>query len=352
MKKNLFILAATAAALASCSNDVTTAVNTTLNAPQEITFRTTADRMTRAADITSAADLKSIYVYAFQNGNTSTPYLNKELFTGPGTYTSATMHLWPEYNLDFYAWSAHSVANGDKSDQVTNAAYNSYVVTPSATAAEQVDFIYASSTNVAGPNAVPLAFSHKESRILVKVKNTDSSINFEVTGWKLGFMVPNATFDGSVWSSLGTASATTIYTSDFTSTPQTINYDASATTALTGSQIMIPQAITPASAYAGTTAGDAVNGAFIGIEFKAVNASNTEDVVQAKIWGIWPIPAISWAAGNQYTYVIDLADGGYYETNHNGGDTTLDKIFPGGFIKFASVTITEWVAGDDIPIGM
>ena len=47
MKKNLFILAVTAAALASCSNDVTTAVNKTLNAPQEITFRSTTDGMTR-----------------------------------------------------------------------------------------------------------------------------------------------------------------------------------------------------------------------------------------------------------------------------------------------------------------
>ena len=359
MKKNLFILAVTAAALASCSNDVTTAVNKTLNAPQEITFRSTTDGMTRAADINGAADLKSIKVYAFQTGTTTTPYLNNVVFTGPGTYTSSTMHLWPDYNLDFYAWSAHSATNGDKSDQVSNSAYNSYLVTPSADAAEQVDFIYAYSTDVAGPNAVPLAFSHKESRILVKVKNSDSALKFEVTGWKLGYMVPNATFNGSAWTPTA-ASASSIFTSDFTSAPQTINYDASATTALTGSQIMIPQAITPASAYASSTADAAVNGAFIGIEFKAVNASNTEDVVQAKIWGIWPIPAITWAEGNQYTYVIDLADGGYYETNHNGDNTTLDKIFPGGFIKFATVTITDWVtdlnsnstADDDISATM
>lgn len=350
MKKNLLILTAMAAMLASCSNDETTAVNQTLNA-KEITFRTTADRMTRAADITSASDLKSINVYAFQTGTTTSPYLNNVNYVGPGTYNSTTMHLWPDYNLDFYAWSAHSAANGDKSSQVSNSAYNSYVVTPSTTAAEQADFIYASSPNVAGPNSVALAFSHMESRILLKVKNTDSSLKFEVTGWKLGFMVPNATFDGTSWGSLGTATASTIYTSDFTSSAKEIAYDASATTELPNSQIMIPQTITAASAYTGTDVGTAVNGAFIGIEFKAINAANAEDVVQTKIWGIWPIPDITWAAGNQYTYIIDLADGGYYETNHNGGDTTLDKIFPGGFIKFASVTITDWVNADNA-IGM
>ena len=352
MKKNLFLLAATAAMLASCSNDETTAVNTALNASQEITFRSTTDGMTRAADITDATDLKSINVYAFQTGTTATPYINNVTFAGPTTYNSTPTYNWPVYNLDFYAWSANSVANGDASGQVSTTTYNSYVVTPRTSAANQADFIYATASNVgAAGNAggVALAFTHKESRILVKVKNTNESLSFSVTGWKLGYMVPNGTFNGTTWTSLGAASASTIYTSDFTDAAQTIAYHATNTTALTGSQIMIPQAVTPVSAYASASDGAAVNGAYIGIEY---TASTTSSTYQAKTWGIWKIPAITWEAGKQYTYIIDLAQGGYYETNKNSTNADLDPIFENTVIKFANVTITNWVTTDDISASM
>ena len=353
MKKNLFILAVTAAALASCSNDVTTAVNKTLNVPQEITFRSTTDGMTRAADITSAADLKSINVYAFQTGTTASPYISNITFTGPTTYTSSPTYNWPVYNLDFYAWSANSDSHGDASSQVSTTVYNSYVVTPSTTAAEQADFIYAAKSNVGSAGnagGVALAFEHKESRILVKVKNTNSSLSFSVTGWKLGFMVPNATFNGSTWGSLGTASASTVYTSDFSSAAQDITYHATNTTELTGSQIMIPQTVTPVSTYASSSNGAAVNGAYIGIEYTATLTPSTE--YQAKTWGIWKIPAITWEAGKQYTYIIDLAQGGYYETNQASTDENLDPIFVNTEIKFANVTITNWVTTEDISASM
>lgn len=345
MKKNLFILAATAAALASCSNDVTTAVNTTLNAPQEITFRTTADRMTRASDITSASDLKSINVYAFQTSTTATAYINNVTFTGPTTYISSPTYNWPVYNLDFYAWSANSVANGNANDQVNTTAYNSYTVTPSTTAASQADFIYATASNVGAAGSasgVALAFTHKESRILVKVKNTNSDLSFSVKGWKLGYMVPNATFNGTAWVSSGTATATTIYTSDFSTAAQEIAYHATNTTALTGSQIMIPQTVTGVTAYASAEDGAAVNNAFIGIQYTATTVSTSSEY-QAETWGIWPIPDITWEAGKQYTYIIDLAQGGFLETNKNSTDANLDPIFTNTEIKFAGVTITDWV---------
>lgn len=344
MKKIFFFAALAAVALASCSSDETVASQATSES-NVISFRSLANGVTRAKDITAAGDIATINAYATKTSTPASVYFSNEEFVGPTTYTSAAKHYWPSYNLDFYAWSANSDANGDARSQVTTSAYNSYVVTPSTTAADQADFIYASATNVSQASStagVALAFSHKGSRILVKVKNTASDLQFEVTGWKLGFMVPNGTWNGSSWGSLGTPTASTIYTSDFTSSVQTINYHASNTTALTGSQIMIPQAITPASAYATSSDGAAVNGAFIGIEFKATNTTASE-VMQTKIWGVWPIPSVTWEAGKQYTYTIDLADGGYYETNQSTpSGTALDAIFAGKLIKFASVTITDW----------
>ena len=121
MKKNLFILAATAAALASCSNDVTTAVNTTLNAPQEITFRTTADRMTRAADIRSG-----FYVSARNSDNTVFSDFTDKLFSySDGFWTCSPAYLWPSSgDLDFYAYAPAA------SGQITaHADYKSFAVT-------------------------------------------------------------------------------------------------------------------------------------------------------------------------------------------------------------------------------
>ena len=98
-------------------------------------------------------------------------------------------------------------------------------------------------------------------------------------------------------------------------------------------------------AYASSSAGAAITGPFIGIEYKATNTTvEPDEVMQAKIWGIWPIPTIAegWEAGKQYTYTIDLADGGYFETNQSTTDEKLDPIFGGKLIKFVSVTITDW----------
>ena len=344
MKTKLFLFAVAAAALASCSNDETVAVNQ----GEAITFRPLVNSSTRAADITSASNLQSFNVYAFEQGTTTSPFIDNVKFTGPTTYSSQTKYYWQNYNLDFYAWSAHSTTT-DASSQVSTTVYNSYVVTPNTDAANQADFIYATAANVTkNTSGIPLTFSHKESRILVKVKNTDSALSFQITGWKLGFMAPNGTFNGSTWAP-ASAAATNVYTSDFTSSAQTINYDASATTQLTGSQIMIPQGITGVTAYASSETNALVNNAYIGIEYTATYISSSTEK-KSKIWGIWPIPNVTWEAGKQYTYVIDLAGGGYYEKNKADTDEKLDPIFENVEIKFVNVTVDDWIttapAGD------
>jgi len=105
-KNNLLILAVAALGFAACSSDETTAVNEKLAESNVINFRANVNGVMRAADITSASDIKTINVYATKASDASAVYFANEEFVGPGTYTSVAKHYWPSYPLDFYAWSA------------------------------------------------------------------------------------------------------------------------------------------------------------------------------------------------------------------------------------------------------
>lgn len=342
MKKFFFFAAIAAIGLASCSNDETIAVN---NSSGEISFRPLMNNATRAADITDQASLESFNVYAFKTGETTPAYFANVNFAdaGSGTYVSEAKYYWPSYNLDFYSWSAHS-SNGDRTADVTPSAYNSFAVTVQADADNQADFVYASKTNVAKTDAVTgLNFGHKESRIVLKVKNTAANIRYDVVGWRIGFAAPSGstTDGGTTWTPAAKA-ATNVFTATESKTVAANTTEASA---FSKAQIMIPQALTPASAYTGTTLGDPVNGSYIAVKYKAQNTTNSEWVVGSasegsEIYGIWPIPTITWAPGKQYTYVIDLAQGGYFDDNEDT-DTDLDPIMDSP-IQFSSVTVSDW----------
>lgn len=347
MKKSFLILAVGSAILGftSCSKDEKIAENNSINDANVINFRANANGLTRAADIINAADLKSFNVYAFKTGETTPAYFSNVPFTGPTTYNSEQKYYWPSYNLDFYAWSANSDANGDRTADVTATAYNSYTVTVQADADNQADFIYASKTNVAKTATVTeLNFSHKESRITLSVKNTSANLRFDIVGWRIGFAAPSGstTNGGTTWTP-ASAAATNVFTA---TEGKTANAN-SAASAFTKAQIMIPQTISPVTAYASDATDALVNNAYIAVKYKAQNTTNNEWVVgssaaDSEIWGIWPITAITWLPGKQYNYTLDIAEGGYYEKNTAAGSgSVLDPIL-GSYIKFASVIVTDW----------
>ena len=69
------------------------------------------------------------------------------------------------------------------------------------------------------------------------------------------------------------------------------------------------------------------------------------------IWAIWPIgddggaTPFNWEPGKQYTYTIDLAGCGYYETNQDA-NADLDPLLEDAIIKFVSVTVDSWTDFD------
>ena len=110
--------------------------------------------------------------------------------------------------------------------------------------------------------------------------------------------------------------------------------------------ILIPQTLTAATAYASAATDAKPNGSYIAL--KMIIKNNTEagetvaDATGDDKWAIWPIGGYNWEPGKKYTYTIDLAGGGYYETNQADTDGNLDAILEGAEIKFATVTVDGW----------
>ena len=367
MKKRLFFLPMVAIMMAACSSNETIEVNE--NKGDLISFRPIVKGVTRAADADLSSDATSFNVEAFNTGTTSSPYFSNVTFTKTsGTFTSATKYYWPTNNLDFYAYSPTTSGQFVKTD------YKTFTITPSATVSEQVDFIYANTNNKgkgSSGEVTTLNFRHAGAKIAVKVKNSAPNLKFEISGWKLGYLDNTATFtygdantdtqDGaqlafSDWSENSTQSADNTYSTTFTAnaiaasqptayflgntgTPSTSATDESL------NMILIPQTLTAATAYASTTAGAKPNGSYIALKMVIKNNTDAgETVADATAdgkWAIWPIGGYNWEPGKKYTYTIDLAGGGYYETNQDT-DADLDPILEGAEIKFATVTVDGW----------
>lgn len=401
MKKNLFILAVAAFALASCSNDDTVAENVSFNESNAISFRTTVNGATRAADITTT-NLPSFKAYAIVNG-TENVYFAEDVFTKNGTtFNSTTNHYWPASppTLDFYAYAPTT------SNQYTHSTPNTlaFTVTPSATISEQVDLVVANTNDKAktdaytptggtastyGAAGVPLNFRHAESKIEVRFKNGQANMKIDVEAFKIVNVDGSATFtysasntDEQDAATLATAQWTdnTTYTASYTGTPGAMNQLAPSTTAAVYlqddgtatttvnedlSMILIPQTTTPVEAYSANTVNATLETGKSYIAVKMIirnndslndgtDGTNTNGTILADCtndgdWAIWPV-AFTWAPGMKYIYTIDLADGGYWEKEHVAGDTDLDPVLDNAIIKFVDVTVDNWGNGGETVI--
>ena len=356
MKKRLFFLPMVAIMMAACSSNETIEVNE--NKGDLISFRPIVKGVTRAADV-NTDNLASFVVNAKKSGE-ETSYFDNGVFNKSGSvFVSESKYYWPASGpLDFYAYSPSGNA------QVNYSGYKTFTVTPSTTIADQVDFVFAATKEKdkasCGASGVTLNFRHTGAKIACNVKNSSTTLKFDVYGWKVGYICPAATFtfsdantdgnnDGSgttltlgQWDSRTAASIDTEYESTFS-----VNQiGQSGATSLDGQMILIPQAITAASGYASGSVGANLNGTYIAVKLKIRNNDSAgtiiaDDGADGAFWAIWPIGGYNWEPGKKYTYTIDLAGGGYYETNQDA-DADLDPILEGAEIKFVSVSVDGW----------
>ena len=379
MKKFFFFAAIAAIGLASCSNDETVAVNES----DAISFRPLATNMTRAQDAALGTS-GSFKVTAFASGTTATPYFNAVEFTGTsGTYTSANKYYWPANDglLDFYAWSPSSLSAGASN-------YDGFTITPSTTVSEQIDLVYGvtkgwGKTTRSGSNGVVINFRHAESKIKFKVSNSNPNLKITVGTVTIKNLRGTETFtwngvtDGTTTTAAASANTdgqyttgtltrlngtwteasaqTASYTTPAMSTGTSYNlldgttaaknlYDGTNETAPSYDMILIPQALSVATAYPSN--GGTFNKACILVQLKIQNSDGTYIIGDSSnfITAMWPLTALTWLPGHMYTSTIDLAGGGYYESDQDN-DSVLDPILEGAEIKFVTVTVDDWADG-------
>ncbi len=413
MKKRLLILAVAGLALASCSNDEVVESVATSDA-NAISFRSSVAGQTRAADITTdgATGITAFNAEAFFKGTTLNPYFSNVTFTKNGsTFTSAVKYYWPaNKNLDFYAYSpiTEDVSGNQKGAydetvyQIVKTDYKTFTIHPSSDITKQVDFVYANTNNwgkattettvghiIPTAQGVNINFRHTESKIVLKVKNSDPNLKFEVMGFKIVNVDGEATFTYGDTNTDGNNTDEAVSGTTLTTGWATDNIDDQTVTYTTGSfnnlipasqataeflnhsgafvatssvtdeainMILIPQTTSAATAYSGSNAGDAISsGSYIAIKMKIRNndllgddgtgegkGTLIEDASGDGYWAIWPV-AFNWSPGKKYTYIIDLGDGGYWEKNKKG-DSGLDPVLDGAEIKFVTVTVDDWDA--------
>ena len=380
MKKNYWILAAAAVALAACSNDDTIAVNQGIEEANTINFSTIVEGQTRAVGITSS-NLLSFYVTANRGtdiyfGEAPVQFA-KDNSTDPVSYRSETKYYWPsEGKLDFYAFAPATGTTITRTDSTH------FSVTPATAPASQEDFVYGvvrQQDKTTGGQGVALNFRHAMSDVIIQLKNTASDLDVTVGNVAIGYILPTGAFapifktaagsevgfctNGTGISNVTAASETGYYIApgawtasgtrtSYTQAATTTSYtSATATTPLPADMILVPQTLQNAAAYSAAAADSPFNGACITVQVKIQDkqghylAGTASNFVTA----MWPLAATQWLPGHKYTYTLDLAGGGYYTTNQDASED-LDPILENAVIFFLTPSVDAWIEATGINV--
>ena len=360
MNKMIYLCAAAALTLASCSNDETVEV-----AQQKgISFRAVTGLNTRASEVTTA-NLSALKVTAFwdKNNNKYDGFDTEvDYVKDGGVFNSADSKFWPKDENAVLSFTAYS----DNWTGTKNFGNKNYIsvndVKIAGTVADQKDMVYV--TGVTGTkaanetNGVALTLEHALSQIQISAKSDNTVYTYQVKGIRISNVDGEANFsvvDGT-WGENGANNE--IYTVEY-ATPVTLNGTAQSImeqkqdngTNYSDNLMLIPQGA--------TTAWDVENdktntnkGTYISVLLKI--KKGTENVFPAEgddTYGWAAVPAsFTWEKGNKYVYTLDFTNGagrvdpvdpGTEVDPGNKDPDKGDKIL-GDPIKF-TVTVSPWV---------
>ncbi|MDO4164767.1 MAG: fimbrillin family protein [Bacteroides sp.] len=374
-KKQFFMTALAAIALASCSNDEVV----TLKQGDSIGFRTSMNRTTSRAAETTIGNLGTFYATAI--GNSAAYFSDLAVTYTNKSWVPAGTYYWPDYDLAFYAYAPKTSATGDDYTLTPSIGANEQTIAykPATTASAQKDLVVAYNTvaapganEVDGRNSVSLNFKHALSQIEVQATNASSTYQVDVIGVKVANVAESGTFtydsevttashrfEQGVWTGLGSATTYTVAKTDaqevitLGSTAESIMFT---TTDVNNNWMLIPQSTNQWVKDTQTT------GSYIAVLCRIsriVSASSTEQIypdsrvdadlvttVNGVEYAYSAVPvSISWLPGYKYTYTLNFfADGGGAgvidpDDDDNGGDA----IIGGGTISYTVTVDEEWI---------
>lgn len=208
MKKNLFLVALAATALASCSQDEIVEVQ-----QDAIKFNVVTENQTRAADVYCQNNLMSKFtVYGtYTADGTTQMYMNGDVIekqTDGSWKNTTTTRYWSDTDdaHNFYA-----IENGTitlPTSWANNSVPTVVGFTPDTDVSKQVDLVYAVATGKDKADAdaqVTLNFRHALSQIEFKAKNTNAQMYVEIEAVRVGnapskgdFTFPTASTDNNI----------------------------------------------------------------------------------------------------------------------------------------------------------
>ena len=355
MNKAIYLCAAAALALASCSNDETVEVAKGDN----ISFRTAVGLNTRgtAVDQTTFEATNQLYVTTFAADGSS--LFKETLYTKGADGWTGGQYWGTNEQLNFYL-SYPALASLKTDFELTENDKTITEFTVKDKIAEQVDFVFGKALNTAKTaNAVDVDLNHMLSQIEVQALSNNTSYNFKVSGVRF----QNANNKGDIdlstetWANqAGSQNFEVTYTNG-------IDLTATATTIMgtDGNAMLVPQNVTKwngTDKSADTTT--PVTGSYISVLISittdkgaAVYPNNTS--VDNPTYGWVSVPVdFAWEKGKKYIYKLDFSKGAGVvdpvNPNPDGkddvkpGDKDPDKTEPvlGDQIKF-TVDVINWV---------
>lgn len=366
MKKTpLFLMAVSAIALASCSEDEPVSVRQSTN--EAISFR--SGMGTRATETTNA-NLDKIFVTAVYGDSTinsstgrmsgfkNTLYFdNTEFDKGSDSFFTAAggkEYSWlaPTQQINFFAYAPSQDDLGADilmKDDNSGMTLESFAVPESI--ADQVDFITANASGTRKNNetsGVELTFDHRLSQIELRAKSENDNYTYKVIGARIGRPQFMGTFDfnSNEWT-LDDWHDTAIYdaacdTTTLSSAPVSIM-------GTDGNAMLMPQTLTPWDSK--NDPDNVAREAYLSVLVNITRTDNgvqiypfanesefTHQPVRQYGWASIPLSG-TWEQGKKYIYTLDFTNG--------AGVTDPDDPYPGtqiigGPIKF-TVQVNDWV---------
>lgn len=361
MKKVIYMMAAAAIALSSCSSEETTDVAKNSN----ITFRTTVGLNSRALELT-ATNMNKMTVSAFNGADAY--FANKVFEKGEDNIfeCKAFNPTWPkDGTLTFFAYSHLGEAWGYNTPDLTSTGATITGFVPKSDIKDQHDVVFAYGTGSQSANeasGVELNFEHILSQIKIVVKNTDTDLHYSIKGIRIASVSGSADYafahdagkntNSHTWTNPGTANAVyeTVFENPISlgnSNPVDLTDKCNAGGGAGGAMI-IPQ--TPAVWNGNDRAADFENfkgKAYISLLIN-VKRGNTNIYPASGTDYCWAAVALpsgtKWEAGNKYIYSLDMTKGcGKVDPVDPGVDPGVnpgDQIF-GKEIKF-TVKVSGW----------